>query len=110
MSQLKAHHAPGYDGLAWEKIYFQRGTTQFWYRDLDHALENLNKVVAAAGEVDLNTGAYAFLRIGQIQDLKNRRGLALEAYRKAIAYAPEAEAAQESQKYLNRPYRRAPNP
>jgi tetratricopeptide (TPR) repeat protein len=106
LAQLKTRHAPGYDGLSWEKIHFQRGTTQFWYRDLDHALENLNKVAAAAEEVDLNTGAYAFLRIGQIYDLKNRRGLALEAYKKALAYAPQAEAAQESQKYISHPYRR----
>jgi hypothetical protein len=30
----------------------------------------------------------------------------VEAYRKAIAYAPEADAAQESKKYLGTPYRR----
>jgi hypothetical protein len=44
--------------------------------------------------------------MGQIYDLTNHRALALAAYRKAIAYAPEAEAAQESKKYLSAPYRR----
>ena len=64
------------------------------------------KVAAAADDVDLNTGVYAYLRMGQIYDMTHRRPQAVEAYRKAIAYAPQAEAAQESKKYLSRPYRR----
>jgi tetratricopeptide (TPR) repeat protein len=103
---LKDRHAPGYDRVPWEKIYFQQGTIQFWYRDLDAALDNMKKVAAASEEVDLNTGVYAWLRIGQIYDMTNRRPQALEAYRKAIAYAPEAEAAQDAKKYLTTPYRR----
>jgi len=106
MAQLKAHHAPGYDRVPWEKIYFQEGTIEFWYNDLDHALENMKKVAAASEEVDLNTGVSAYLRIGQIYDMTHRRAEALEAYRKAIAYAPQAEAAQECRKYLSTPYRR----
>ena len=97
---------PGYDRVPWEKIYFQEGTIQFWYRDLDQALENMKKVAAAAEDVDLNTGVHAYLRMGQIYDMTHRRTEALEAYQKAIAYAPEAEAAQESKKYLSTPYRR----
>ena len=46
------------------------------------------------------------MRLGQVYDLTNRRELALEAYRKAIAFAPEAEAAKESRRYLSSPYRR----
>jgi hypothetical protein len=38
--------------------------------------------------------------------MKQRRNDALAAYKQAIAYAPEAEAAQESKKYLTAPYRR----
>jgi tetratricopeptide (TPR) repeat protein len=106
VAQLKTRHAPGYDRVPWEKIYFQEGTIEFWYNDLDHALENMKKVAAASEEVDLNTGASAYLRMGQIYDMTRRRGEALEAYRKAIAYAPQAEAAQESRKYLSTPYRR----
>ncbi len=106
ISALKQKHAQGYDRISWEKIYFQEGTIQFWYRDLEQALENMKIVSAHADTVDLNTGAYAFLRMGQIYDMTNRRALALAAYRKAIAYAPDAEAAQESKKYLSEPYRR----
>jgi tetratricopeptide (TPR) repeat protein len=106
VSALKTRHAPGYDRVAWEKIYYQEGTIQFWYNELEGALDNMKKVVAAPEDVDLNTGVYAYLRIGQIYDMTHRRQQALEAYKKAIAYAPDAEAAQESKKYLSTPYRR----
>jgi tetratricopeptide (TPR) repeat protein len=103
--ELKTKHAPGYDRVPWEKIYYQQGTIEFWYGELDHALGHLQQV-AAAPEVDLNTGVYTYLRIGQIYDLQQHREKALEAYRKAIAYAPEADGAQEARKYLETPYRR----
>lgn len=106
VAALKERHAPGYDRVPWEKIYFQEGTIQFWYNDLDQALDNLKKVAAASADIDLNTGVYAYLRIGQIYDMTHRRSLAVEAYKKAIAYAPEADAAQESRRYLSTPYRR----
>ena len=106
VAQLKNRHAPGYDRVPWEKIYFQEGTIEFWYNDLDRALENMQKVAAASEDVDLNTGVAAYLRMGQIYDMTHRRAQALEAYKKAIAYAPDAEAAQESRKYLSTPYRR----
>ncbi len=106
VARLKTANAPGYERLPWEKVYFQEGTIQFWYRDLDRALANMQKVAASPVELDLNTGALTYLRIGQIQDMKHRRSEALAAYRKSIAYAPEADAAHESRKYLAMPYQR----
>ena len=106
LARAKASHAPGLDRVPWEKIYFQEGTIQFWYRDLDHSLDNLKKVAAAADNLDLNTGAFAYLRIGQIYDMTRRRDDAILAYKKCIAFAPEADAARESRKYLATPYRR----
>lgn len=103
-ARLKRAHAPGYDQMPWEKIYYQEGSIQFWYRDLDHALENLKKVAAAPENVDLNTGAYTYLRIGQIYDMTHRRAEALAAYQKAIALEPQADGAVESKKYLTTPY------
>jgi len=105
VADLKNKHAPGYDRVPWEKIYYQQGTVEFWYGELDRALGHLQQV-AAAPEMDLNTGAYTYLRIGQIYDLQQRRTLAVEAYRKAIAYAPGADGAQQAKKYLETPYRR----
>jgi len=106
IAELKRSGAPGYVNVPWEKIRFQSGTIQFWYNDLDRALENMQQVTASPGEVDLNTGVQAWLRIGQIYDLTNQRAKAMEAYQKAIAYAPQADAARESRRYLSSPYRR----
>ena len=106
VARLKQSHAPGFDRVPWEKIYYQEGSIQFWYNDLDRSLENMKKVAAGGEDVDLNTGVQAYLRMGQIYDMKKRRAEAIEAYKKAIAYAPLAEAAQESRKYLATPYRR----
>jgi tetratricopeptide (TPR) repeat protein len=108
VARLKTRHAPGFDRLPWEKIYFHEGSIQFWYNQLDRSLENMQRVTAAAAadDLDLNTGVQAYLRIGQIYDMKQKRAQALEAYQKAIAYAPQAEAAQESRKYLGTPYHR----
>jgi tetratricopeptide (TPR) repeat protein len=106
VARLKETHAPGFDRVPWEKIYYQQGSIQFWYNDLDRSLETRKKVAAADDDVDLNTGVQAYLRMGQIYDMKQRRPEAIAAYKKAIAYAPQAEAAQESRKYLSTPYRR----
>ena len=106
VADLKIRHAPGYDRVPWEKIHFQRGIIQFWYNDLDQALANLEKVVEASSEVDLNTGAAARLRIGQIYDVRNRRMQAIESYRQASTFAPQADAAQEARRYLSTPFRR----
>jgi tetratricopeptide (TPR) repeat protein len=106
VARLKQDHAPGFDRLPWEKVYFHQGSIQFWYNDLDRSLENLKKVTAHADEVDLSTGVIAYLRIGQIYDMQHRRAEALEAYKKAIAYAPQADAAGEARKYLSVRYSR----
>jgi len=106
VATLKTAHAPGYDRVPWEKIYYQEGTIEFWYNDLPHALEHMQKVAAAVEDLDLNTGVYAYLRLGQIYDLTHRREQAVEAYKRAIAYAPQGDAAQEARKYLDSPYRR----
>jgi tetratricopeptide (TPR) repeat protein len=106
VARLKRSHAPGFDRVPWEKIYYQEGSIEFWYNDLDRSLENMKKVTASSEEVDLNTGVQAWLRTGQIYDMKQRRAEAIAAYKEAIAFAPQAEAAQESRKYLATPYRR----
>ena len=103
-ARLKRDHAPGFDRMPWEKIYYQEGSIQFWYRDEDRALENLKKVAAGIENVDLNTGAYTYLRIGQIYDMTLRRPQAVEYYKKAIAYEPQADGAAQSRKYLSNPY------
>ena len=82
---------------------------QFWFNDLDAALENLKKITATPeqlAELDFNTGVLAFMRQGQIYDLQNRHAEAVKVYQQAVKFAPEAEAARESRSYINTPYKR----
>jgi hypothetical protein len=106
VEDLKASGYPGYDRLPLEKIHYARGTVQFWYNDLDQALGNFRKVTARAQDLDLNTGAYAWLRQGQIHDLQGQRALAVEAYEHAVRLAPDSDPAKLSRQYLSVPYRR----
>jgi tetratricopeptide (TPR) repeat protein len=106
IEELKAANTSGYSRLPKEKIYYSRGTIQFWYNDLDQALDNMRKVTAQAEELDLNTATFAWLRLGQIYDLKGARELAVKAYQQAINLAPTSDAAKLSRDYLSAPYRR----
>jgi tetratricopeptide (TPR) repeat protein len=113
IARLKQENAPGYERVPWEKIYYETGNLQFWFDDLDGALANLKKVTGTPEqlkELDLNTGVLALMRQGQIYDLEKRHNLAIQAYREAVKFAPEAEAARESQHYINSPYTRPTHP
>lgn len=88
-----------------EKVHYAIGNVQFWYNDLEEALENMRRVTRHP-ELDLHTGVLAWMRQGQILDLAGRRGEAMEAYRQAIRFAPQTAAAAESRRYLSAPYRR----
>jgi hypothetical protein len=106
IEKLQRAGAPGYARVPLEKILFARGVVQFWYWDLDAAIDNLRRVTAQAAELDLNTGVYAWLRLGQACDLKGRRGEAVAAYRGAVGLAPDSDAAREARQYLSTPFRR----
>jgi len=106
VEELKSAKAPGFSSLPEEKIQFERATIQFWSHNLTAALENFKKVTARPAELDLNTGVLAYMRQGQIYDLQNQHALAVPKYRAAIEFAPQAEAARESRRYLSSPYKR----
>jgi len=106
IEELKRAAAPGYQRVMYEKICYARGNLLFWYNDLDGALKNLQCATAKADELDLNTGVLAWMRLGQVYDLKGQRSQAQAAYRSAIAYAPNSDAAKESNRYLSSAYRR----
>lgn len=106
IEELKSNGTSGFSRLMPEKILYARGTIQFWYNDLDPALENMRRVTLRAAELDLNTGTFAWLRLGQIYDLKGERTRAVAAYRNAINLAPQSDAARQSTHYLSKPYQR----
>jgi tetratricopeptide (TPR) repeat protein len=106
IQRLKEAKAPGMVNAPRVKIDFERATIQFWYREFDQSMVNFKKVTAAPDDLDLNTGVSSYMRMGQILDLRNQHQAATEFYEKAIAFAPQAEAAQESRRYIATPYRR----
>lgn len=106
IARRKARGSPGFANVPWEKIYYHLGNIEFWYRNYPKALEYLEKVTSSTAEVDLNTGVLAWLRTGQSHDMLEQRPEAIAAYKKAIAFAPQADAAREAKLYLSTPYRR----
>jgi tetratricopeptide (TPR) repeat protein len=106
VEELKKAGAPGYTSLPLEKIHYYRGNLLFWQRDLDQALQEMKQVAPKASSLDLATGSMSWLRIGQIHDMQGHRKEAVDAYKHAIAVAPNSEAAKESKEHLTSPYRR----
>ena len=106
LDRLKRSRAAGFDQLPDEKIRYTRGNLLFWYNDLDAALDDMKSVTAKAETLDLNTGVYAWLRLGEIYDLKGQREQAIAAYRETMRYAPGSEAAREARDFMASPYRR----
>jgi tetratricopeptide (TPR) repeat protein len=110
MDRIAAQRASGVPGFAvipWGDIWYQRGDIQFAHKDLDQALENFQKATAPTIPSGPDTTVLALLRMGQIYDLKLQRDLATQHYKRAIASAPESEAARDSKRYMEKPYRGA---
>ncbi len=103
IERLKREGAPGYDRMPWHKLWYTRGTLLFWYMDLDQALEDFQRLTAVASELPLHQAQLAWFRLGQTLDLLGRRAEALDAYRKAIALAPDSERARQARRYLKKP-------
>jgi len=106
MLRLHREGAPGYGDLPLEKILLARGTLLFWYLDLGQALDDFLLATAGAENLDLNSEALAWLRLGQTQDLLGQRQEAILAYRRVLEAAPESDRAGEVRRYLRWPYRR----
>lgn len=106
VDQLKKMRANGYDRVPEETILYTRGNLLFWYNDLDRALADISAVTMKANTLDLNTGVYAWLRLGQIYDLKGKRKEAVHAYNQTMVFAPGSDAANEAQNYALNRYKR----
>lgn len=107
---LRRADAPGYAGVAEEKVRYVRANLLFWYDELVPALEDLKHVTQKTDELDLNTAVLAWLRLGQVYDLRGDHRNAIEAYRKAAEVAPKSPAAAEAKGYISDPYRRKLRP
>lgn len=109
LDQIEANRTAGRDGferIAKERVAYARGNLLFWYQELDPALAAMQTATANVARLNLGTGQLAWMRLGQIHDLRNERKQAIDAYDKAIAMAPKSEVAKESKTYKSKPYRR----
>jgi len=103
---LRGKASPGFADLAEEKIVYSRGNLLFWYGDTEAALADMKRATAGSGKLDLNTTVLAWMRLGQLLDLKGQRKEAQAAYKEAAAIAPHSGAGKEAKGYLSRPYKR----
>jgi tetratricopeptide (TPR) repeat protein len=108
IEHLRQTGAAGYANLPAERIQYAKGNLLFWYGDLDPALSDLKQVTQKADELDLSTAVMAWLRLGQVYDLKGDRTRAIQAYRETLKTAPRSAPALEAEGYISTPYRRAP--
>ncbi|HZS55252.1 MAG TPA: tRNA epoxyqueuosine(34) reductase QueG [Bryobacteraceae bacterium] len=104
--RLRTEGAPGYRTLAPEKLAYLKGNLLFWYGDLDPALADLKEVTQSADELDLNTAVMAWLRLGQVYDMRGNHEDAVKAYRQATRVAPNSGPATEAKSYIANPYKR----
>lgn len=105
LEEMRRARAPGFTDIPEAKIDYLKGNLLFWYGDLDAALPSLKQATKAADELDLNTAVLAWLRLGQVQDLKGDHRGAIAAYREAMKTAPNSGAAEEAKAYISNPYR-----
>ena len=105
-ARLKKSNAPGYTRMPEAKVRYTRGNLLFGFNDLDRALEDMKMATVGSSELDRSTAGYAWLRLGQIYDLKGQRPLAVEAYREAIRRSPDSDAAGEAKGYVSSRYKR----
>jgi tetratricopeptide (TPR) repeat protein len=106
IARLKESGAPGFKDLRNEKIDYVAGNALFQCNDLDGALARMKRVTGRAHDLDANTNLMAWMRLGQIYDLRGEHAQAVAAYKEAIASAPQSEIAKQSRAYISNPYRR----
>jgi len=106
IEQLKMANSSGFAALPMEKIHYYRGNLLFWYNDIDLALEEMKKATSRTTDLDVHTALMAWMRLGQLNDMKGRRAEAINAYKKAVAAAPQSDIGKESKAYISSPYKR----
>ena len=106
VDQLRARGSAGFKDLPVEKIEYLRGNLLFWFGDFGPALDEMKQVVVRSDELDLNTALLAWLRVGQLYDLRGDHTSAVEAYRKTIEMAPDSPVGDEAKHYISSPYHR----
>ncbi|MGH9619860.1 MAG: tetratricopeptide repeat protein [Bryobacteraceae bacterium] len=103
---LRRQNAPGYARVPLAKIAYLRANLLFWYNDLGQALASSKTATNTDNHLDRRTRTMAWLRLGQVYDLKGDHQPAVQAYRQAMSTEPHSAAAAEAKRYISNPYRR----
>jgi hypothetical protein len=95
---------PGFEHITMHRVRFLAGNVQFRSNQLGEAGETFLPLVEQDG-VEPETRTLAWLRIGQIHDLRLDRDAAVKAYRRSSDADPLSEAARQARQFLVDPYR-----
>ncbi|HLW77908.1 MAG TPA: tetratricopeptide repeat protein, partial [Bryobacteraceae bacterium] len=106
LEQLRNEGAAGYRQLTDAKIHAIRGGVLMQLNDLDHALDEFKAATATTVAWDAPSAGNAWLRLGEIHDLKGQRAQAIAAYREAMRVAPETDAAMLAKTYVGSRYKK----
>jgi len=106
MDELRRTGAAGYARLPEALIHSTRGGVLMQLHDLDAALAEM-KLATTPGSTTMDAwmAGTAWVRLGQIYDLKGQRQLAIAAYQKAMEVAPVTDAFEEAKRYVSSKYK-----
>jgi tetratricopeptide (TPR) repeat protein len=106
LDQLRCAGAPGFQQLPEAKVHYTRGGLWMQWNDLDQALSEIKNATANASTLDAPSAGNAWLRLGQIWDLKGQRPQAIAAYREAMRAAPDSQAADQAKSHITWRYKK----
>jgi tetratricopeptide (TPR) repeat protein len=98
--ELRRAKAPGFERYPEAQIQYARGGLMVQFNDLDKALDEMRQATANARTLDTPSAGNAWLRLGQIYDMKGQRPLAIAAYKETMRIAPDTDAAEQAKGYV----------
>jgi tetratricopeptide (TPR) repeat protein len=106
LDQLRRAGAPGFQRLPEAKVHYTRAGLLMQWNDLDQALGEIKIATANVSTLDAPSAGNAWLRLGQICDLKGQRQPAIAAYREAMRAAPDSQAAEQAKSHITWRYKK----
>ena len=106
LDQLRRAGAPGFQRFPEAKIHYTRAGLLMQWGDLDQALGEIKNATANVSTLDSPAAGNAWLRLGQICDLKGQRQQAIAAYREAMRAAPDSQSAEQAKSHITWRYKK----
>jgi tetratricopeptide (TPR) repeat protein len=105
MDELRRSGAVGYAHLPEALLHSTRGGVLMQLHDLDAALAEMKFATAGSATLEVWAAGIAWVRLGQIYDLKGQRQQAVAAYQKAMQVAPVTDAFEDAKRYVSSKYK-----